>query len=71
MRYFGKRIREAYDVDDLVQEVFIRLVRQVAIESVQQIDSYVFQTASKCDPRSERGVSRCRHHRGHDELSAK
>ena len=46
IRYFGKRIREAYDVDDLVQEVFIRLVRQAAIESVQQIDSYVFQTAA-------------------------
>lgn len=46
VRYFGKRIREAYDVDDLVQEVFVRLVRQAAIESVQQIDSYVFQTAA-------------------------
>ena len=44
-RYFAKRaaVRE---IDDLVQEVFIRLVRQAAIESVQQIDSYVFQTAA-------------------------
>ena len=25
-RYFEKRIRESYDIDDLVQEVFIRLV---------------------------------------------
>jgi DNA-directed RNA polymerase specialized sigma24 family protein len=43
IRYFAKRTREAYDVDDLVQEVFIRLVCQAAIESVQQVDSYVFQ----------------------------
>lgn len=46
IRYFTKRIREAYDVDDLVQEVFIRLARQAALDSVQQIDSYVFQTAA-------------------------
>src|SRR5258708_1762969 len=68
IRYFGKRIREAYDVDDLVQEVFIRLVRQAAIESVQQIDSYVFQTAANViRDRARRHAAR--HHREHDELS--
>src|SRR5258707_6412552 len=67
IRYFGKRIREAYDVDDLVQEVFIRLVRQAAIESVQQIDSYVFQTAANViRDRARRQAAR--HHREHDEL---
>lgn len=67
MRYFGKRIREVYDVDDLVQEVFIRLVRQAAIESVQQIDSYVFQTAANViRDRARRHATR--HHREHDEL---
>jgi RNA polymerase sigma factor (sigma-70 family) len=68
IRYFAKRIREAYDVDDLVQEVFIRLVRQAAIESVQQIDSYVFQTAANViRDRARRQAAR--HHREHDELS--
>jgi RNA polymerase sigma factor (sigma-70 family) len=68
IRYFGKRIREAYDVDDLVQEVFIRLVRQAAIESVQQIDSYVFQTAANViRDRARRHAAR--HHREHDALS--
>src|SRR3984957_4248922 len=68
IRYFGKRIREAYDVDDLVQEVFIRLVRQAAIESVQQIDSYVFQTAANViRDRARRQAAR--HFRQHDELS--
>jgi RNA polymerase sigma factor (sigma-70 family) len=68
IRYFAKRIREAYDVDDLVQEVFIRLVQQAAIESVQQIDSYVFQTAANViRDRARRQATR--HHREHDELS--
>jgi RNA polymerase sigma factor (sigma-70 family) len=68
IRYFAKRIREAYDVDDLVQEVFIRLVRQATIESVQQIDSYVFQTAANViRDRARRQAAR--HHRQHDELS--
>jgi RNA polymerase sigma factor (sigma-70 family) len=67
IRYFGKRIREAYDVDDLVQEVFIRLVRQAALESVVQIDSYVFQTAANViRDRARRQAAR--HHREHDEL---
>ena len=68
IRYFAKRIREAYDIDDLVQEVFIRLVRQAAIESVQQIDSYVFQTAANViRDRARRHAAR--HHREHHELS--
>jgi RNA polymerase sigma factor (sigma-70 family) len=68
IRYFAKRIREAYDVDDLVQEVFIRLVRQAAIESVQQIDSYVFQTAANVI-RDRARRQAVRHHREHEELS--
>src|SRR5271168_3642483 len=66
-RYFNKRIRDAYDVDDLVQEVFIRLVCQGALESVQQIDSYVFQTAANViRDRARRHAAR--HHREHQEL---
>src|SRR3979490_321689 len=68
IRYFGKRIREAYDVDDLVQEVFIRLVRKAAIESVEKIESYVFQTAANViRDRARRHAAR--HHRDHDALS--
>src|ERR1700722_11748150 len=68
IRYFGKRIREAYDVDDLVQEVFIRLVRQAAIESVEQIDSYVFQTAANVIRDRARRLA-VRHHRDHVALA--
>jgi RNA polymerase sigma factor (sigma-70 family) len=68
IRYFGKRIREAYDVDDLVQEVFIRLARQAAIESVEQIDSYVFQTAANVIRDRARRLA-VRHHRDHVALA--
>src|SRR5580658_2280526 len=68
IRYFGKRIREAYDVDDLVQEVFIRLVRQAELDSVEQIDSYVFQTAANVIRDRARRFA-ARHHRAHDSLS--
>jgi RNA polymerase sigma factor (sigma-70 family) len=68
MRYFAKRIREAFDVDDLVQEVFVRLLRQASIQAVQQVDSYVFQTAANViRDRARRQAAR--HHHQHDELS--
>jgi RNA polymerase sigma factor (sigma-70 family) len=44
--YFERRIREACDVDDLVQEVFIRLDRRLRQESVAYLEGYVFQTAA-------------------------
>jgi RNA polymerase sigma-70 factor (ECF subfamily) len=68
MRYFGKRIRESFDIDDLVQEVFIRLLKQASIHSVQQVESYVFQTAANViRDRARRQLSH--HHHGHDEFS--
>lgn len=44
--FFEKRIRESYDVDDLVQEVFIRLARRSGFEDIERIEGYVFQTAA-------------------------
>jgi len=44
--YFQKRIREAYDVDDLVQEVFIRLTHRADLENIDYLEGYVFQTAA-------------------------
>jgi len=44
--YFEKRIREQYDVDDLVQEVFIRLVHRSVPERIDHLEGYVFQTAA-------------------------
>jgi RNA polymerase sigma factor (sigma-70 family) len=44
-RFFGKRVKEQHDVDDLVQDVFVRLVRKVQADGSQIVAGYVFQTA--------------------------
>ncbi len=44
--YFEKRIREAYDVEDLVQDVFTRLAARSDLKHVEFLDGYVFQTAA-------------------------
>src|SRR4051794_40147916 len=46
VHFFEKRIRESYDVDDLVQEVFIRLARRSSFQDIEYVDGYVFQTAA-------------------------
>ena len=43
--YFGKRVSSAADVDDLVQDVFVRLARRANLESIEIVEGYVFQTA--------------------------
>lgn len=44
--YFRKRLRGSGDVEDLVQEVFLRLARQHELGAVRLIEPYLFQTAS-------------------------
>jgi RNA polymerase sigma factor (sigma-70 family) len=44
--YFEKRIRQAYDVDDLVQEVFVRLTYRSRLDDIDSLNAYVFQTAA-------------------------
>jgi RNA polymerase sigma-70 factor (ECF subfamily) len=46
VNYFEKRIRESYDIDDLVQEVFIRLSRRETLSDIEYLEAYVFETAS-------------------------
>lgn len=45
-RYFSRRIGSQPDVDDLVQEVFERLIRRGAVENDERVDGYVFTTAN-------------------------
>ena len=48
LRYFGRRVRGQAELEDMVQEVFLRLLRRgenAAIE-VDNLDAYVFETAS-------------------------
>lgn len=45
-RFFQRRILEHADVDDLVQEVFLRLARRGDLAGVGNLEGYVFQTAA-------------------------
>ncbi len=45
-RFFERRLRAGADPDDLVQEVFVRLVRQGHTQAIQHLDGYVFQVAA-------------------------
>ena len=46
VRYFSKRCKETTEIEDLVQEVFLRLVKRSVVTDVRQVGGYVFQTAS-------------------------
>lgn len=46
INYFEKRIREAYDIEDLVQEVFVRLSHRQTLQDIDFMEGYVFQTAA-------------------------
>lgn len=45
-RFFERRILEHGDVDDLVQEVFLRLVRRGGVQDVARLEPYLFETAA-------------------------
>ena len=65
--YFEKRIRESYDIDDLVQEVFIRLAHRPNFDNIEYLEGYVFQVAANVirDRVRRRAV---RHASEHDSL---
>jgi RNA polymerase sigma factor (sigma-70 family) len=44
--FFMRRVREREDVDDLVQEVFIRLLKRGRVEEVVGLRAYLFETAA-------------------------
>jgi RNA polymerase sigma factor (sigma-70 family) len=46
LRFFTRRLRSSPDPDDLVQEVFVRLMRHENMSTVQHLDGYVFQVAA-------------------------
>jgi RNA polymerase sigma-70 factor (ECF subfamily) len=45
-RYFARRLRDRSDVDDLVQEVFTRIVARDSTHPIEHLGRYVYQTAS-------------------------
>ncbi len=45
-RYFARRVRDASEIDDMVQQVFERLLKRGDVSNVEHLGGYVFQTAS-------------------------
>jgi len=46
LSFFRKRTRNPAEVEDLVQQVFLRLARHPDIAGIEHPDAYIFQTAS-------------------------
>jgi RNA polymerase sigma factor (sigma-70 family) len=44
--YFARRVREREEVEDLVQEVFLRLLKRGKIEELADPRAYIFETAA-------------------------
>lgn len=45
-RYFARRLRGSPDIDDLAQEVFVRLLKRTRIDDIGNIQGYLFQIAA-------------------------
>jgi RNA polymerase sigma factor (sigma-70 family) len=46
LRFFERRVKTRLDVEDLVQEVFLRLVRRVDLVSIEHVQGYLFEVAA-------------------------
>ena len=57
-RYFGSRVRRGADIEDLVQEVFLRLARRRGAAPVEAAEGYVFAIANSVLADSYRRASR-------------
>jgi RNA polymerase sigma-70 factor (ECF subfamily) len=44
--FFRRRTRQSADVDDLVQQVFLRLSQHPHVDAIKNPDAYIFQTAA-------------------------
>jgi RNA polymerase sigma-70 factor (ECF subfamily) len=45
VRYFARSVRDRSEIDDLIQEVSLRIVRRGQLDDFDQFAGYVFQTA--------------------------
>lgn len=67
--YFGKREPNSADIDDLVQDVFVRLAARPDISEIDQIEGYIFATAANVfrDRLRRRATRRVHHHEQYDD----
>jgi RNA polymerase sigma-70 factor (ECF subfamily) len=63
-RYFARRLRDAFDVEDLVQEVFARVVARDSATPIGHLGKYLHQTAASvlADYRRRRSARRFASH---------
>jgi RNA polymerase sigma factor (sigma-70 family) len=45
-RFFQRHVHDSDEADDLVQDVFLRIVRRGDTGDIEHLDGYIFQTAS-------------------------
>ena len=45
-RYFGRHVRDRAEIDDLVQDVFLRIIKRGGSQGLENFDGYVFETAA-------------------------
>src|SRR5262245_50282869 len=58
MRWFRRRVRDAAEIEDLVQDVFARMVARDSTEPVEHLNGYILKTASSVlADRARRGAS--------------
>lgn len=78
LAFFNKRTRNSLEVQDLVQQVFLKLSQHPGIERIENPDAYIFQTASNAlkdlhrrdVTRSSLLVQDLTHTRAEDEIDA-
>ena len=68
-QYFRRRVHNTAEVDDLVQEVFLRLVVRGEGEAIEHVRGYIFQTAASvlADRHRRRSVRHAHDHVQFDE----
>jgi RNA polymerase sigma-70 factor (ECF subfamily) len=60
--YFQRRVGSRNEAEDLTQEVFLRLVRRLDLETIENPEAFVFQTAvNLLRDRSRRGKTQHSH----------
>jgi len=65
MRHFGRRHFDHSEIEDMVQEVFLRLIRRGGVADLENLQAYVFEIASSVlKDRFRR--SRVRHEAAHE-----
>lgn len=63
--FFANRVANKADVDDLVQEVFVQLMKRTGSEPIEHVQQYLFQTAANV-LRDQRRKRQVRQHDAHE-----